>query len=93
MTMGPLDIDALRTQVRAMDYVRCTPEAVAQWRKDYADSRANLIIEDMLPDDEDEALFAMMLDEGLPPSLMVQVIQSIYAPCAIASAPDRVAGL
>ena len=39
--MAPIDVEALRAQVRAMDYVRGTPEEVAQWRQDNEDSRAN----------------------------------------------------
>ena len=40
----------------------------------------NLAIEDMPLDVEDDALFAMMLDEGVPPSMMVAVIDGLYRP-------------
>lgn len=40
--MTTLDVDAIRAQVRALDYVRGTPAEVAMWREDDADARANL---------------------------------------------------
>lgn len=75
-----LDIDTLRARIRAMDFERGTPQQVDQWREDYEDQRVNLAIEDMPLDAEDGALFAMMLDEGVPPSMMVAVIDGIYRP-------------
>lgn len=78
--MAPIDIDTLRARIRAMDFERGTPEQVGQWREDYEDQRANLAIEDMPLDAEDDALFAMMVEEGVPPSTMVALIDSIYRP-------------
>lgn len=46
--MVPIDVEALRAQVQAMDYLRGTPDEVALWREDMAESRANLAIEDMI---------------------------------------------
>jgi len=80
--MAPIDIDTLRARIRAMDFERGTPEQIGQWREDFEDSRANLAIEDMPLDDEDDAMFAMMLEEGVPPSMMVTLIDSIYRPGA-----------
>ncbi|RDE04444.1 hypothetical protein [Sphingomonas aracearum] len=76
MTM--LDLDDLRQQIRSADYPRGTPEQVALWREDLDESRANLAIEGLDLDAEDEALFAMMLDEGLSPTAMVEVIHGLY---------------
>ena len=76
MTM--LDLAALSDRIRADGYPRGTPEQVALWREDLAESRANLAIEGMDLDAEDEALFAMLLDEGLSPAAMVTVIRSLY---------------
>lgn len=84
-----IDVEALRTQVRAMDYLRGTPDEVALWREDMAESRANLAIEDMILSADEEAMFAMMLDEGLPPALMPSVILTLYGQGA--TAPDRAA--
>lgn len=78
--MASIDIDTLRTRIRAMDFERGTPQQVDQWREDYEDQRVNLAIEDMPLDVEDDALFAMMLDEGVPPTMMVAVIDGIYRP-------------
>ena len=72
--MADFDIEAIRTQVRAMDFVRGTPAEVAMWHDDMADSRANLVIEDMIPTPNDDAFFAMMLDEGVPPPLVSQIL-------------------
>lgn len=75
-----INVEALRVQVRAMDYVRGTPEEVAGWREDIEDSRANVVIENMVPTADEDAMFAMLLDEGLPPSLMPSVILTLYGP-------------
>ena len=55
-----LDVDAIRAQVRALDYVRGTPAEVAMWREDDADARANLAIEGMALTEADAALFDML---------------------------------
>ena len=70
--MAQIDLDTLRERIRSMDFQRGTPEQIALWREDVADARANLVIED--------AMFAMMLDEGVPPSLMPSIILGLYKP-------------
>ena len=72
--MSDFDIKAIRRQVCAMDFVRGTPAEVAMWHEDMADSRANLVIEDMIPTRNDDAFFEMMLDEGVPPPLVSQIL-------------------
>ena len=72
--MSDFDIEAIRRQVRAMDFVHGTPAEIAMWHEDMADSRANLVIEDMIPTPNDDAFFAMMLDEGVPPPLVSQIL-------------------
>ena len=72
--MSGFDIETIRAQVRAMDFVRGTPAEVAMWHEDMADSRANLLIENMIPTPNDDAFFEMMLDEGVPPPLVSQVL-------------------
>lgn len=72
--MAEFDIEAIRAQIRKMGFVRGTPTEIAMWREDMADSRANLVIEDMFPTPNDDAFFAMMLDEGVPPSLVSQIL-------------------
>ena len=59
--MADFDIEAVRAEVRAMDFVRGTPVEVAMWREDMAESRANLVIEDMIPTPNDDAFFDMLL--------------------------------
>jgi hypothetical protein len=54
--------------------VRGTPTEIAMWHEDMADSRANLVIEDMIPTPNDDAFFTMMLDEGVPPPLVSQIL-------------------
>ena len=83
--MAVIDVEAVRAQVRAMDYVRGTPEEVAQWREDNEDSRANLVIEGMTPTLDEDALFAMLLDEGVPPTLVTRIILRFYIPTTIAA--------
>ena len=72
--MSDFDIETIRRQVRAMDFVPGTPAEVAMWHEDMADSRANLVIENMMPTPNDDALFEMMLDEGVPPPLVSQIL-------------------
>ena len=50
-----------------MDYMHGTPAQVVLWHEDVAASRANLVIEDMIPTDDEDAMF---LEEGMPPGLM-----------------------
>ena len=78
--MAQIDLETLRGRIRAMSFERGTPEQVALWRDDVAESRANLVIEDMTPSDDDDAMFALMLDEGVPPALMSSIILDLYKP-------------
>jgi hypothetical protein len=78
--MAQIDLAKLRERVRKMDFERGTPEQVALWREDVAEARANLAIEDMTPTIDEDAMFAMMLDEGVPPALMPSIILSLYQP-------------
>ena len=72
--MANFDIEAIRTEVRAMDFMRSTPAEIAMWREDMAESRANLVIEDMIPTPNDDAFFDMLLDEGVSPPLVSQIL-------------------
>jgi len=72
--MADFDIAAIRAEVRAMDFVRGTPAEVAMWREDMAESRANLVIEDMIPTPNEDAFFDMLLDEGVSPPLVSQIL-------------------
>ena len=72
--MGDFDIEAIRAEVRAMEFVRGTPAEVAEWREANEDSRANLVIEDMIPTPNEDAFFEMMLDEAVPPPLVSQIL-------------------
>ncbi len=78
--MAEIDLDTLRERIRSMDFQRGTPEQVALWREDVAEARANLVMEDMTPTGNEDAMFTMMLDEGVPPSLMPSIILGLYKP-------------
>lgn len=78
--MAQIDIEMLRERIRQMDFERGTPEQVALWREDVAEARANLDIEDMTPTPDEDAMFAMMLDEGVPPAVMPSIILGLYKP-------------
>ncbi|PTW43694.1 hypothetical protein C8J25_1159 [Sphingomonas faeni] len=78
--MAQIDIETLRERIRLMDFKRGTPEQVALWREDVAEARANLDIEDMTPTPDEDAMFAMMLDEGVPPAVMPSIILGLYKP-------------
>ena len=72
--MALLDIETIRREVRALDFVRGTPAEVAMWRDDDADSRANLAIEGMALETDEHLLFDMLRDEAVPPALATQII-------------------
>lgn len=76
--MADIDFEALRGRIRSMTFERGSPEQIALWREDIAEARANLAIEDMTPSAEEDAMFAMMLDEGVPPALMPSIIHGLY---------------
>src|SRR3546814_16484293 len=61
--MNMLDVDAIRAQVRALDFTSGTPADAAMRREDDADARANLAIEGMALDAGEHALFDMMREE------------------------------
>lgn len=71
--MIQFDIEAIRAEVRAMDYVRGTPAEVAQWREDNEDSIHNHFIDDIVFTPNELALFDMFLDEAVPPELCTQI--------------------
>lgn len=72
--MADFDIEAIRAEVRAMDFVRGLPDELVEWRKAHEDSRHNLVIEDMIPTPNEDAFFAMMLEEAVPPNLIPQIL-------------------
>ena len=72
--MVDLDIEAIRGQIRAMDFVRGTPAEVADWREADEDSRANHAIEDITFTPTEDAFFDMLRDEAVPPPLATQIM-------------------
>jgi hypothetical protein len=76
--MGNVDLTAMRSRIRAMTFERGTPDQIALWRDDLAEARANLVIEGLAPTADDDEMFAMMLDEGVPPRLMPTLILQLY---------------
>lgn len=86
--MANFDIEAIRAEVRAMDFVRGTPTEVEEWRMAHEDSRHNLVIEDMIPTPNEDAFFELMLDEAVPPELTTQILLRLLdAPNADRSLP------
>ena len=72
--MADFDIEAIRAQIQTMDFVRGSPVEIAMWREDMAESRANLVIEDMIPTPNEDAFFDMLLGEGVSPPLVSQIL-------------------
>lgn len=72
-----LDIDAIRAQIRAMDFERGTSDQIAQWREDDRDSRHNLVIDAKCPEPIEDAFFATLLDEGVPPALASRLVVDV----------------
>ena len=76
--MSGLNIEAIRREVRALDYVRGTPAEAVMWREDDEDARANLAIEGMALTPEDDALFDMLREERVPPPLATQIVLKLF---------------
>mgnify|MGYP001758505676 FL=1 len=72
--MNRLDVEAIRAQVRALDFVRGTPAEVAMWREDAAEASANLAIEGMALTEDAALLFDMLREEAVPPPLATAII-------------------
>ena len=72
--MSGLDMEAIRAEVRALDFVRGTPAEAAMWREDDEDARANLAIEGMALETDEHMLFDMLRDEAVPPPLATQIM-------------------
>lgn len=72
--MNRLDVEAIRAQVRALDFTRGTPADAAMWSEDDADARANLAIEGMDLDADEHALLDMLRDEAVPPPLATAIV-------------------
>lgn len=76
--MSRLDIEAIRREVSALDYVRGSSAEAAMWREDDEESRANLAIEGMTLDADDTALFDMLRDEAVPPPLATAILLKLH---------------
>ncbi|GGB43623.1 hypothetical protein GCM10011380_36330 [Sphingomonas metalli] len=72
--MAHFDIEAVRAEVRAMDFVRGTPADIAEWRMANEDSRHNHVIENMIPTPNEDAFWEMMLEEAVSPPLVTQIL-------------------
>ena len=72
--MNKLDVEAIRAEVRALDFVRGIPAEVALWREDDADARANLAIQGMALTIDEHMLFDMLRDEAVPPPLATAIV-------------------
>lgn len=72
-----IDVDAMRARVRSTDFERGTPEQIEQWRRHDAGSRHSLVIEGMNPEADEDALFAMFMEEGVPPELASNMIDEM----------------
>ena len=73
-----IDLDTLRREIRALDFVRGSLAEDAMWREDDKDARANLAIEGMALTPGDEALFDLMRDERVPPALCSQILLRLF---------------
>lgn len=80
------DIEAIRAQVRTMDFVRGTADEVVQWRLDEQESRANLAVTGTGLAANEAALFNMLMDEAVPPALITQIVAGLLRRGIAASA-------
>ena len=77
LTKFHFEIEAIRAQVRAMDFVRGTADEIAQWRLDEQESRANLAVAGMNLAANEAALFDMLMEEAVPPSLASRIVAGL----------------
>jgi len=70
----PLDVEAVRSEVRALDYPRGTPAEQQEWRDADADARHNNVIEGLEFSPVEDALFDMLRVEAVPPELATQIV-------------------
>ena len=80
------DIEAIRAQVRAVEFVRGSADEVAQWRLDEQESRANLAVDGIILGANEAALFDMLIEEAVPPSLVSQIVAGLVRSGIAASA-------
>lgn len=76
--MSGLDVEAVRAEVRALEYVRGTPAELQEWRDADADARHNSVIEGLVFSPSEDALFDMLRDEAVPPELATQIILRLH---------------
>lgn len=69
-----IDVEALRGKVRAMRFEPGTLAEREQWQRDDHDSRANSMLEGIRFKPDEEALFAMLIEEGVPPALTTKIV-------------------
>ncbi len=74
----PLDVETVRAEIRALDYVRGTPAEKQEWREADADARHNNVIEGIMFSPVEDALFNMLRDETVPPDLAVQIVLRLH---------------
>jgi hypothetical protein len=66
-----IDLDTLRSEVRALDYVRGTPAEDTMWREDDEDARANLAIEGIPPTLATQILLRLLGHPDADPALAI----------------------
>ncbi|MFC4594568.1 hypothetical protein [Sphingobium tyrosinilyticum] len=71
------DIEAIRAQVRAVDFVRGSVDEVAQWRHDEQETRANHAVGGISLSANEAALLDMLMEEAVPPSLVSQIVAGL----------------
>lgn len=77
--MTAIDLDTLRCEVRALDYLPGSPAEDTMWRADDEDARANLAIDGMALTPEDNALFHMLRQERVPPPLATAILLKLLS--------------
>src|SRR3546814_19820429 len=81
-----LNFDAIRREVRALDYARGSSAEAALWRDDDADARSNLATEGMALEPDDCALFDMLREEAVPPPHATAIVLQLLGHPADAQA-------
>lgn len=77
------DLGELRAQIRAMTFVRGTAEEVEQWRNAYNEAWANQMLTGTGLTIEQHNLLAVFMDEGVPPSLVPEILLSYYRTASV----------
>ena len=71
-------VESYRAEIRTRDFVRLTAAEIATFRTAAEDARANNAIEGLANGAVADALFEMLIEEGVPDKLQMDYVERFY---------------